>query len=92
MAPNPIPISSTLARSVNQGGWGAWEIATRYSSIDLSDGPFDGGELNILSLGVNWWLSPIFSVSTNYRLTSNQRGGVDGEAQGAMIRILLMLD
>jgi hypothetical protein len=28
--------------------------AAQYSSIDLTDGPVDGGEMDILSLGVNW--------------------------------------
>jgi phosphate-selective porin OprO/OprP len=45
----PVPVS----RSVYQGGPGAWELAARYSSIDLSDGPAKGGEMNILSLGLN---------------------------------------
>ncbi len=84
----PIPV----ARSVYQGGWGAWELAARFSSLDLSDGPVDGGEMDILSLGVNWWLSPIFNVNVNYRFINNQRRTLDGDAQAVMGRLLIMLD
>ena len=84
----PVPV----ARSVYQGGWGAWELAARYSSIDLTDGLVDGGEMDIVSLGVNWWLSPIFNVNFNYRFITNDKDGLSGDAHGAMGRVLLMLE
>jgi phosphate-selective porin OprO/OprP len=84
----PVPV----ARSVYQGGWGAWELGARFSSIDLTDGPIDGGEMDIFSLGVNWWLSPIFNVNLNYRFITNDRDGLSGDTQGVMGRVLLMLE
>jgi len=84
----PVPV----ARSVYQGGWGAWEVAARFSSIDLTDGPVDGGEMDILSLGLNWWLSPIFNVNLNYRFITNDQGGLGGDVQGVMGRVLLILE
>jgi len=84
----PVPVS----RSVYQGGWGTWELAARYSSIDLTDGLIDGGEMDILSLGVNWYLSPIFNVNLNYRFITNDKDGFSGDAQGVMSRVLLMLE
>ena len=84
----PVPV----ARSVYQGGWGAWELTSRYSSLDLTDGLVDGGELDIFSLGINWWLSPIFNVNFNYRFITNDRDGLSGDAQGVMGRVLLMLE
>ena len=84
----PVPV----ARSVYQGGWGAWELSTRYSSVDLTDGLVDGGEMDIFSLGVNWWLSPIFNVNLNYRFITNDRDGLSGDTQGVMGRVLLMLE
>lgn len=39
-------------------GWGAIELAARFSHTDLSDGPVAGGRLNLLMAGVNWYLQP----------------------------------
>ena len=75
-----------------QGGWGAWEVSARWSSLDLTDGPIDGGELDILSLGLNWWLSPIFNVNMNYRYITNDVGGISGDVGGLMTRVLLILE
>jgi len=83
----PVPIS----RSVYQNGLGAWEIAARWSSIDLNDGPVAGGEMDILSLAVSWWLSPIFNVNLNYRYILNERDNLNGETSGVNMRLLLKL-
>jgi len=84
----PIPV----AKSVYQGGKGAWELDARWSSIDLSDGLVDGGEMDIMSLGVNWWLSPIFNINMNYRFITLDRGGVEGDSNGFMTRVTLLLE
>jgi phosphate-selective porin OprO/OprP len=47
-------------------GWGAWEIAGRYSYLDLSDGGISGGELDDFTLGVNWYLYPNVRIMGNY--------------------------
>jgi phosphate-selective porin OprO/OprP len=85
---NPLPV----ARSVYQGGWGAWEVAARWSDVDLSDGGVDGGDMQILSLGLNWWLSPIFNVNLNYRWITLDRFGAEGDSSGFNSRIVLMLE
>ncbi len=81
-----------VAKSVYQGGWGAWELGLRWSSLDLVDGAVDGGEMGIASVGVNWWLSPIFNVNLNYRHIGLDRRGLVGDAQGMNTRVLLMLE
>jgi phosphate-selective porin OprO/OprP len=73
-------------------GWRAWELGARFSSIDLTDGPVNGGEMDIISLGRNWWLSPIFNVNLNYRFITNDNDGFSGDVQGGMGRVLLMLE
>ena len=40
------------------GGWGALEVAARFSHTDLSDGAVQGGRLDLLMTGVNWYLHP----------------------------------
>jgi phosphate-selective porin OprO/OprP len=39
------------------GGWGAWEIAARYSQTKLNDLNVLGGELRDTTLGVNWYVN-----------------------------------
>jgi phosphate-selective porin OprO/OprP len=84
----PVPV----AKSVYQGGKGAWELGARISSIDLTDGLVDGGEMDILSLGVNWWLTPVFNVNFNYRYITLDRFGMDTSSSGFMARVLLLLE
>lgn len=50
----------------------AWEFAIRYSNLDLTGGndtsalPGQGGEQNVLTLGVNYYISPNMRVMLNY--------------------------
>lgn len=57
------------------GGWGAWELAARYSRLDLSDGNINGGDLQDITIGVNWYLNPNFRWMFNYVLGDLRHGG-----------------
>ena len=81
-----------IARTVYQGGKGAWEVSARWSTIDLNDGLVEGGEMDIGSLGLTWWLTPFFSVGMNYRYIWNTRLGVEGTSSGFNTRIILLLE
>ena len=84
--------SVPIAKTVYQGGKGAWEATARWSTIDLSDGLVEGGEMDIASLGLSWWLTPFFSVGMNYRYIWNTRLGVEGTSSGLNTRVLLLLE
>ena len=85
---DPLPV----ARPVNQGGWGTVELAFRYSNTDLTDGTVDGGEMDVYSLGVNWWFTRSAHLALNYRYINLDRFGTQGDSSGLNARILLMLD
>lgn len=81
-----------VSRSVYQRGLGAVELALRWSTADLSDGTVDGGEMDVLSLGVNWWPSPYWSVNLNLRHVDLDRFGLEGESRGVTVRVSLALE
>jgi len=47
-------------------GMGAWEIAARYSQLDLDDAGIDGGKLGDVTVGLNWYLNTNFRLMANY--------------------------
>ena len=48
------------------GGWGAWQIAARYSYLDLNDADIFGGEADSLTLGLNWYWNDNAGMQFNY--------------------------
>jgi phosphate-selective porin OprO/OprP len=45
---------------------GAWEVVGRISTIDLTDGLIEGGELTDYSASLNWYINPTSRVEFNY--------------------------
>ena len=48
------------------GGWGAWQVACRYSHADLSDEGVAGGVGDSVTLGLNWWWNAYSRMQFNY--------------------------
>lgn len=47
-------------------GSGAWEVAARWSYLDMNDGNIAGGRVQDVTLGLNWYLTPYMRVALNY--------------------------
>lgn len=47
-------------------GWGAWEIAGRWSYLDLNDHNIQGGTITDYTAGVNWYVNPYWKIVVNY--------------------------
>ena len=65
---------------VGKGGMGAWQLAVRFSSIDLTDNDINGGEAENLSFGLNWFATDNIRMSANYVKVLDVEGGAsDGD-------------
>ena len=54
-------------------GWGAYEIALRVSSFDLTE--INKGKLNDITFGLNWYLNSHTRLMYNYVNGNNSLGG-----------------
>jgi phosphate-selective porin OprO/OprP len=52
-------------------GLGAWEVAVRFSQLNLSDRYIQGGRLNDVTCGLNWYLTRQMKVMANYIYAMN---------------------
>lgn len=64
-------------------GSGAWEVAVRYSTLDLSDLGINGGEVDDITLALNWYPYSNVRWMLNYVLSD-----VDDNAGGGDVNVL----
>ena len=79
-----------------QGDWGAFQLAARFSYLDLNDEFARGGKMWDITAGINWLLFPNTRFSLNYvhseldnRLISPDPDDVDGNADIVQARFQL---
>lgn len=60
-------------------GYGALELAARFSSTDLNDDPWEGGTLDTITLGANWYLNPNTRMMVNWVRADGESPAVTGE-------------
>ena len=61
-------------------GWGAWEVAGRWSYLDLNDAGIQGGTITDYTAGLNWYWNPntkmvfnwVHSMTTSAALPASQ--------------------
>ena len=70
------------------GTWGAWQLAVRYSQLDLSDEGIAGGKAQDVTAGINWYLFPNMRLLANY-VYSKASKKYDGHANIFQMRAQL---
>ena len=75
--------------ALRSGGYGAWEVAVRASTLDLADGLIDGGEVDNIALAVNAYLNPATRLMLNWVRSERDDGatGVRGTARLVLLRL-----
>lgn len=59
-----------------KGGIGAIELSLRYSTMNLDYKDINGGKMNNLTFGINWYLNPVTRITFNYINSSIYNLGV----------------
>lgn len=72
--------------NLGDDGCGAWQIALRYSSMNLNGGDplqggVEGGVLSDITAGVNWYLNPVTRIMFNYVMANVKDTGKANIAQ-----------
>jgi phosphate-selective porin OprO/OprP len=72
---------------VGRGGYGAWQLAARYSSIDLNDHEIQGGEADSVTVGLNWFPTPTLRFSGNYVTVLDVDGGPNHGEEPSLFQV-----
>lgn len=73
-----IPISNGYLTKGAGFGKGAWQAGARYDFMNLNSPGINGGQLQDLTIGLNWWLNPNARIQFNYVLTHIDNTAVVG--------------
>jgi phosphate-selective porin OprO/OprP len=73
--------------SFKHGGVGAWELAARYSWIDLTSGAIDGGRFDRTSAALSWFPNAEFRLEFNYGYGRLEKAGLSGRTSFYQLRL-----
>lgn len=76
--------------SLKNETWGAWEVAARYSTLDLNDDNIVGGKEDNYSLGLNWYPNPYLRLLVDYIHFDATRGAAKDEGDALVSRIAVI--
>ena len=63
------------AHNFDANGWGAFDLALRLSSLDLTDGTVNGGRERNATAAFNWYLNQYLKLSANVVKVLDVTGG-----------------
>lgn len=72
------------------GPGGAWELAARYSRINLDDGDVRGGKERNITVGLNYYLNEHLRIMFNYIQVHSQRRGQADNPRIGLLRAQLV--
>ena len=70
---------------------GAWEIAARYSYLDLKDAGVNGGMLSTITAGLNWYLNQFTKFQVNYVHADVKTSGI-GDSDANIVAVRAQVD
>jgi phosphate-selective porin OprO/OprP len=74
------------------GGMGAWQVAFRFDTIDLTDSGIAGGVQESYTVGVNWYWNPHMRVMFNVVFADVSDGGPFGEGDLTIVGMRFQFD
>lgn len=82
------------ANFLDDGGLGAWEVAVRYSSLDLNDedAGIEGGRMDNITLGLNWYPHANARIMFNFVASSIKDVGNEEVGTASALAIRYQID
>lgn len=84
----PYDKKAAYARRIKPTGKsGAWEVIARASQVNLNGRDVEGGLLNKMYLGLNWWATQYWRVSVGYGASNLDKDNLIGVTNSFIFRL-----